>query len=275
MSNDNGNGNGNGNGSSNGDAGSLTNENPQGVPTLLEHPSLAEAIVYQTQWMCLMMEQRNDRGAPRYGDFTRTNPPVFSEAKEPMDAANWIQAMEDKFDILRVAKAGKVTFAASQLQGIAASWWITFKATRAEGSPPLTWREFATAFRANFIPLFSSPRTSPSPRRASSAPLCSARSPPGRHRSAQAEPPRRPYSRQEEEEEERNVQGKLTIALELYLTDPESRSQRVNLERTPSSSTSTSHVVTVDSSLSLVSPPASRTVWCPSPFPLGRFGGLV
>jgi hypothetical protein len=44
-----------------------------------------------------------------------TRPPIFKEAAEPLDAEEWINAMKDKFCVLRLTEAMKTEYAAHPL----------------------------------------------------------------------------------------------------------------------------------------------------------------
>jgi hypothetical protein len=47
-----------------------------------------------------------ERNAPAsspttYSDFTATHPPLFTKAREPLEADHWLRVMESKFGLLR------------------------------------------------------------------------------------------------------------------------------------------------------------------------------
>jgi Retrotransposon gag protein/Retroviral aspartyl protease/Zinc knuckle len=86
-----------------------------------------------------------------YSDFLATRPPVFMQAKAPLEADYWLKTIEAKFELLPCDDNQKVQFAAQQLQGPAGAWWRTFKATL-PAAPPVTWNQFREAFRSHFIP---------------------------------------------------------------------------------------------------------------------------
>ena len=77
----------------------------------------------------LVLEQLVQQGARRNNDcntlteFLRSQPPTFSEAKEPLDADDWLRAIERKFAALHVPVAEQVNFATYLLTGAAGSWW--------------------------------------------------------------------------------------------------------------------------------------------------------
>jgi hypothetical protein len=53
-------------------------------------------------------------------EFLRTRPTTFSQAKDPMDAEDWLKG------IAQCTDHEKVLFAAHQLYGTAANWWETY-----------------------------------------------------------------------------------------------------------------------------------------------------
>jgi hypothetical protein len=50
-----------------------------------------------------------------YSDFLATFPPVFSGAKDPLDADNWLRTTESKFHLLHCVEYQKTLYAAQQL----------------------------------------------------------------------------------------------------------------------------------------------------------------
>ena len=76
-----------------------------------------------------LLEQLVQQGARRNNDcntltqFLRSQPPTFSEAREPLDADDWLRALERKFAALHVPVAEQVNFATYLLNGAAGSWW--------------------------------------------------------------------------------------------------------------------------------------------------------
>jgi hypothetical protein len=80
-----------------------------------------------------------------------TRPPIFKEAKKPLDAEEWINTMEDKFRVLRLTKVLKTEYAAHQLQGPAGMWWKHHRTTF-PANAQISWREFTEAFRGVYIP---------------------------------------------------------------------------------------------------------------------------
>ena len=55
-------------------------------------------------------------------DFLWTQLPQFAFAKEPLEADDWLRAMERKFAALHVPEAEHVNFATYLLSGSAGAW---------------------------------------------------------------------------------------------------------------------------------------------------------
>ena len=87
----------------------------------------------------------------RLGEFLRTRPPTFSQAKDPMEADDWLKAVEKTLMIAQCSDREKVLFAAHQLFGTAADWWETYCSTH-EDVQSITWNEFKASFRSHYIP---------------------------------------------------------------------------------------------------------------------------
>lgn len=85
-----------------------------------------------------------------FKDFLDTEPPVFKEALEPLEAEEWINTMENKFRLLRLTDEIKAEFAAHQLEGPAGIWWTNYCTTMGADFS-ITWAQFTTAFRAEHI----------------------------------------------------------------------------------------------------------------------------
>jgi hypothetical protein len=119
--------------------------NPPPVP-----PTLAEAIAalvnatadnthFLREMVGQQLQQQGGRGnqqGPRetsYLDFSETRPPLFVKAEDPLEADEWIRAIEQKFGLLRCSKTKKPLFAAQQLRGPASTWWGNFVAVHPAG----------------------------------------------------------------------------------------------------------------------------------------------
>jgi hypothetical protein len=57
----------------------------------------------------------------------RTCPTNFPQAKDPMEAKDWLMSIEKKLEIAQCTDQEKVLFAAHRLIGIAVEWWETYR----------------------------------------------------------------------------------------------------------------------------------------------------
>nr|ABF95989.1 retrotransposon protein, putative, Ty3-gypsy subclass, expressed [Oryza sativa Japonica Group] len=87
----------------------------------------------------------------KLADFLRVRPPTFSSTTNPVEAGDWLHAVEKKLDLIQCTEQEKVSFASHQLHGPAAEWWDHFRQGRA-GGEPITWQEFTAAFKKTHIP---------------------------------------------------------------------------------------------------------------------------
>jgi hypothetical protein len=83
--------------------------------------------------------------------FLRTHPTTFSQAKDPMDAEDWLKGVEKKLVITQCTDREKVLFAAHQLYGTVANWWETYCNTHVDVDT-ITWNEFKARFRTHYVP---------------------------------------------------------------------------------------------------------------------------
>jgi hypothetical protein len=81
----------------------------------------------------------------------KTCPNTFSQAKDPMDAEDWLKSVEKKLEIAQCIDREKVYFAAHQLFGTAADWWETYRNTHTSVEA-ITWDEFKARFRTHYVP---------------------------------------------------------------------------------------------------------------------------
>jgi hypothetical protein len=87
----------------------------------------------------------------RLAEFLRTRPTTFSQAKDPMDARDWIKGVEKKLVIAQCTDREKDLFAAHQLYGTAANWWETYCNAHVNVDT-ITWNEFKARFRTHYVP---------------------------------------------------------------------------------------------------------------------------
>src|ERR1041384_3680481 len=84
-------------------------------------PTMAEVLMQiecnrqeQTVFLRTIAEHlapRGEGGAARgddFSDFLRTQPPVFTRRRDPLDADHWLRTIEQKLDLLRCGQHEKV-----------------------------------------------------------------------------------------------------------------------------------------------------------------------
>ena len=86
-----------------------------------------------------------------FKDFMDTKPPILKEAVEPLEVDEWINTLEQKFRLLRLTEELKIEYAAHQLQGPTGICWLHHRTTFL-ATTPISWTQFTTAFRGNYIP---------------------------------------------------------------------------------------------------------------------------
>jgi hypothetical protein len=84
-------------------------------------------------------------------EFLRTYPTTFSQAKDPMEAEDWLKGVEKKLVVAQCMNREKVLFATHQLFGMAANWWETYCNTHADVDS-ITWNEFKAHFHNHYVP---------------------------------------------------------------------------------------------------------------------------
>jgi hypothetical protein len=87
----------------------------------------------------------------RLAEFLRTRPTTFSQAKDPMEAEDWLKGVEKKLVIAQCTDHEKVLFTMPQLFGTTANWWETYCSTHADVDS-ITWNEFKACFRNHYVP---------------------------------------------------------------------------------------------------------------------------
>ena len=78
-------------------------------------------------------------------------PPVFTHASDPLEADDWLRAVEKQLNIAQCNDLEKVLYASGQLQGATQDWWDSFQYGR-PNAPAITWQEFKDNFRSYHIP---------------------------------------------------------------------------------------------------------------------------
>jgi hypothetical protein len=121
--------------------------------------NLEQLLTTQNQLMQAMLQdlnnmQPNQQQAPspphqsHLAEFLQTRPTTFSQAKDPMDAEDWLKGVQKKLVIM---DREKVLFAAHQLYGTAANWWETYCNAHVNVDT-ITWNEFKARFRTHYVP---------------------------------------------------------------------------------------------------------------------------
>nr|AAP68383.1 putative polyprotein [Oryza sativa Japonica Group]ABF98231.1 retrotransposon protein, putative, Ty3-gypsy subclass [Oryza sativa Japonica Group] len=154
-------------------ANSASDNSPSPPP---ENPTIAQVLDNQTQMMTMMMQQMQQQyhqvlqqvqqqaqqqqqnlqfGPPppqsKLLEFLRVKPPTFSSTTNPIEAHDWLHAIEKKLNLLQCNEQEKVAFATHQLQGPASIWWDNYMVTRPTGAE-VTWTEFCHSFNKAQVP---------------------------------------------------------------------------------------------------------------------------
>jgi len=77
------------------------------------------------------------------------HPPTFSHASNPLEADDWLRAVERQLNIAQCNDLQKVLYASSQLQGAASDWWELFQVGKDVNQN--CWEDFKTAFRSYHV----------------------------------------------------------------------------------------------------------------------------
>ena len=115
-----------------------------------KNPMLGEALAVVAQGTTAIMQLLQNQGGQR-GDrpqhqhttlqqFLAISPPRFAEARDPLEADDWLAEIKKHFTANAVRPEDYVTFASFQLQGAAGSWFSTYKENR--GDAVITWEDF-------------------------------------------------------------------------------------------------------------------------------------
>src|SRR4051812_17102029 len=123
-----------------------------------ENPILGEAMAVVARGTTAIMQLLQDQNAQRkesphhttLHQFLAINPPRFSEARDPLKADDWLAEIKKHFNANTVRPVDYVTFASFLLQGVAGSWYSTYKDNK--GDVVITWDEFVADFREAHIP---------------------------------------------------------------------------------------------------------------------------
>ncbi|WVZ76764.1 hypothetical protein U9M48_024706 [Paspalum notatum var. saurae] len=87
----------------------------------------------------------------RHAEFLKGHPSVFTHSADPMDAEDWLRAVERELDVAQCTDQEKVLYGPHQLRGAAQQWWKSYRL--AHNNPnTITWQEFTERFRAHHVP---------------------------------------------------------------------------------------------------------------------------
>jgi hypothetical protein len=78
-------------------------------------------------------------------------PPKYSHSANPLQADDWLKAVEKMLDIAQCNDREKVLYAPGRMEGSTSDWWDSY--TGAHANPAtITWLEFQNHFRSHRIP---------------------------------------------------------------------------------------------------------------------------
>ena len=153
-----GSGNGSGNVNSSGTGG-----NPPPPPP---PPTVEQLLMTQNQMMAQMAQMmaimnQNMQNPPvqpnpapardKRGEFLKGRPPTFSHASDPLEAEDWLKAVERQLDIAQCDDRERVLYASGQLQGAALAWWDAYQYAHPNRNQ-ITWQQFRDNFRSHHVP---------------------------------------------------------------------------------------------------------------------------
>src|ERR1051325_3727137 len=80
------------------------------------------------------------------------NPPEFTGLDVKEDPENFIEELQNVFQVMHVADTERVELAAYQLKGVARIWFDQWRGAKAEGALAITWAVFEDAFLGQYFP---------------------------------------------------------------------------------------------------------------------------
>ena len=109
--------------------------------------TMEQLMGMQARLMQAMMQRLDNelaRGPPpvqvrdKHGEFMKGRPPVFTHALDPLEAYDWLRAVEKELNIAPCNDLEKVLYASGQLQGAAQDWWDSIQYGRPNDAPAIT-----------------------------------------------------------------------------------------------------------------------------------------
>ena len=116
---------------------------------------LTDIIAKQEQAQQRQMEiidhiGKRDGTRNRLGDFQKLKPPVFHGTSNPLEAEDWIIAMEKAFQAMDCTDNERVAFATYMLQSSAFEWWDAHRKSY-EQCIQVTWKLLKELFIRNIF----------------------------------------------------------------------------------------------------------------------------
>nr|AAX96686.1 retrotransposon protein, putative, Ty3-gypsy sub-class [Oryza sativa Japonica Group]ABA92529.1 retrotransposon protein, putative, Ty3-gypsy subclass [Oryza sativa Japonica Group] len=122
-----------------------------------ENPTIAQyhQVLQQVQQQAQQQQQNLQFGLPppqsKLLEFLRVKPPTFSSTTNPIEATDWLHAIEKKLNLSQCNDQEKIAFATHQLQGPASVWWDNYMVIRPAGTE-VTWSKFCQNFNKAQVP---------------------------------------------------------------------------------------------------------------------------
>ena len=93
---------------------------PTSIPSPSSPPTIEQALMMQTQLLQTTAQSvlNNPQETPiidKCGEFLMGHPPTFSHTSDPLEADDWLRAMERQLDIAHCDDQENMPFASSQL----------------------------------------------------------------------------------------------------------------------------------------------------------------
>ena len=128
---------------------------PNANPSPPNPPTIEQSMMIQTQLLQTYVQNVciNPHQAPprdKRGEFMKGHPPTFSHASDPLEADDWLRAVERQLNIAQCNDHQKVIYASGQLQGAASDWWDLFQVGKDINQ--ICWKDFKTACRSYHVP---------------------------------------------------------------------------------------------------------------------------
>ena len=113
---------------------------------------MTQTQLLQTTAQSVLNNPQETPPIDKRGEFLMGHPPTFSHASDPLEADDWLRAVERQLDIAHCDDQEKVLFASSQLQGVVQDWWETYQYGHPNNAGQITWQEFMENFKMYHIP---------------------------------------------------------------------------------------------------------------------------